>query len=128
MKDCQSEEEFCDVLRNILVGYPQTEGTLLGNFLLYQKIIKQRLIFDEMMCAKLCSVVYPQMMKIMLVNSVHRHIQQKNIREGNCYFPDTILKQFRYCFIDYECTHHNLGTQIKSMYKLVLVTKVYFKL
>ena len=62
MKDCQSEEEFCDVLRNILVGYPLTEGTLLGNFLLYQKIIKQRLIFEEMMRVKLCSVVYPQMM------------------------------------------------------------------
>ena len=59
----------------------------------------------------------------MLVNSVHRHIQQKNIREGNCYFQDTILKQFWYFFIDLKCTHHNLGTQIKILCKLVWVTK-----
>ena len=38
----------------ILVGYPLTEGTLLGSFLL--------LTFDEIMCVKLCSAVYPQMM------------------------------------------------------------------
>ena len=71
-----------------------TEGTLLGSFLINQKIIEQRLTFDERMGVKLNSAVYSQMMKIMLVNSAHRHIQQKNIREGNCYFPDTILKQF----------------------------------
>ena len=59
----------------------------------------------------------------MLVNSVHKYIQQKNIRESNCYFQDTILKQFWYCVIDFTCTHHNLGTQIKNLYKLVLVTK-----
>ena len=59
----------------------------------------------------------------MLVNSVHRHIQQEKNREGNWYFQDTILKQFWYCFIDFKCTHHNLGTQIKSLYKLVSVAK-----
>ena len=59
----------------------------------------------------------------MLVNSVHRDIQPKNIREGNCYFPDTILKQLRYCLNDYECKYHNFGTQIKSLDKLLSVTK-----
>ena len=23
----------------------------------------------------------------------------------NCYFPETTLKQFRYCFVHYRCTH-----------------------
>ena len=57
----------------------------------------------------------------MLVNSVHRYIQQENIREGNYYFQDTILKQFWYCYIDSMCTHDNLGAQIKSLYKSVSV-------
>ena len=57
----------------------------------------------------------------MLVNSVRRYIQQENIREGNCYSQDTILKQFWSCFIDFKCTHHNLATQIKSLYKLLSV-------
>ena len=59
----------------------------------------------------------------MLVNSVNMHIRQENIREGNYYFQDTILKQFWYCFIDSKCTHHNLGTQIKSLYKSVSAAK-----
>ena len=59
----------------------------------------------------------------MLVNSFRRHIQQENIRERNYYFQDTILKQFRYFFINFKSTHHNLGTQIKSLYKLVSVEK-----
>ena len=49
-------------------------------------------------------------------------MQQKN-REGNYCFPDGIRKQFRYCFNNYECKYHNFGTQIKSLYKLVSVTK-----
>ena len=57
----------------------------------------------------------------MLANSVHRRMQQENIWEGNYYFQDTTLKQFWYCFIDSKCTHHNLGTQIKSLYKSVSV-------
>ena len=28
---------------------------------------------------------------------------KKNIREGNCYFSDTILKQLWYCLNDYNC-------------------------
>ena len=60
----------------------------------------------------------------MLENMVHRHIQQKNIRADNCYFQDTILKQFWFFFIDFKYTHHNLGTQIKSLFKLVSVAKV----
>ena len=55
----------------------------------------------------------------MLVNSVNMHIRQENIREGNYYFQDTILKQSWYCFIDSKCTHHNLGTQIKTLFKSV---------
>ena len=57
----------------------------------------------------------------MLVNSVNMHIRQQNIREGNYYFQDTILKQFWYCYIDSTCTHDNLGAQIKSLYKSVSV-------
>ena len=52
-----------------------------------------------------------------------KDIQEKNIREGHYYFADTILKQFWYHFINYECTHHNLCTQIESLYKLVSVMK-----
>ena len=59
----------------------------------------------------------------MLVRSAHKHMQQKNIREGNYCFPDGIRKQFWYCFNDYECKHHDFGTQSKSLYKLVSVTK-----
>ena len=41
----------------ILTGYPLREGTLLGSFLLQQKVIEQRLKFDEMMGVKLVSGV-----------------------------------------------------------------------
>ena len=62
-----------------------------------------------MMHVKLCSAVYSQIS------------YRKTL--AKCYFPDTILKQFWYCFNDYECTHHNFGTQINSLYKLVSVRK-----
>ena len=58
-----------------------------------------------------------------MLSCVFTNILQKNISKGKCYFPDTILKQFWYCFNDYECTHHNFGTQINSLYKLVSVRK-----
>ena len=40
-----------DLKEWILAGYPLREGTLLGSFLLWQKVIEQRLTFDEMMGA-----------------------------------------------------------------------------
>ena len=54
----------CIVLRRlkkwILAAYPLIERTLLGSFLPYQKVIERRLMFDEMIGAKLRSAVYPQ--------------------------------------------------------------------
>ena len=37
----------------ILASYPLREGTLLGSFLLKQKVIEQRLTFDEIMGVKM---------------------------------------------------------------------------
>ena len=44
----------------ILVSQPLSEETLLCIFLPEQKIIEQRLTYDEVMGANLRSVVYPQ--------------------------------------------------------------------
>ena len=46
----------------ILIGYPLPERTLLGSFSPQQKVIEQRLMFYEMIGAKLWSAVYSQMM------------------------------------------------------------------
>ena len=48
----------------ILVGYPLTDGTLLGSFLLQQKVIEQSLWNWNLtlMVVNLCSAVYPGMM------------------------------------------------------------------
>ena len=46
----------------ILVGYPLTEGALLGSFLLKQRVTDQGLTSNEMIGAKLSLVVYTKMM------------------------------------------------------------------
>ena len=53
---------LCCLKEWVLVSYPLTERTLFGSFPPQGKVLKQRLTFDEMMGAKLCSAVYPQMM------------------------------------------------------------------
>ena len=55
--------------------------------------------------------------------STYRDIQQKTIREGHSYFPDPIQKEVWHCFIDFKYKHHNLGNQIKILYKLMSVRK-----
>ena len=49
--------------------------------------------------------------RIMLVNSFPHQNKQKNVREGNSYFPRTFLKQVGHFFINFGCTQTECPNQ-----------------